>query len=440
MPHSRAAATQAVLAVWQHQRSLNEALPEALRQVSAADHAFVKALVYQTLRYFYGLLAQSQSALSKPLKQKDQDIQCLLMVGLCQQHYFDTPAHAAVHATVEATRIIGKPWARGLINAILRKSQRTPLPLPPTEVVQWQHPQWLITELRNAYPEHWQAILAANQIPGPMTLRVDGVDREHWVAQHPLGHPTTHSPWGVTLQVAQPVTAIAGFLEGQVSVQDEAAQMATWALDPQPYERILDACAAPGGKTGHLWAYTRGHCNLWALDASANRMQRVLATLERIQAQSVITRVVAAEAIAQWWDGQPFDRILIDAPCSGTGVIRRHPDIKLLRTPADIAPLVARQRLLLESLWPVLKPGGTLLYTTCSVLPAENTLQIEHFLQAHADAQIEACPWPATNHGQGATIGEQWLPQPGGADGFYYAKLVKQTVVMPPAITEEVAL
>jgi len=430
MPHSRAAAARAVLAVWQQHRSLNEVLPEVLKPVAEIDQGFVRALVYQSLRHFEPLLAQTQAALSKPLKHKDLDIQCLLMVGLCQQQYFDTPPHAAVHATVEATRILGKPWARGLINAILRGAQRTPLPLPNTPEVQWAHPQWLIDRCQAAYPDHWEALLAANLTPGPMTLRIDGLDRDAWLAAHPLGQPTLQSPWGVTLDQALPVQMIAGFAEGQVSVQDEAAQMATWALDPQPHERVLDACAAPGGKTGHIWAYTAGQVDLWALDASANRMQRVIETLERLQAHTVNTRVVAAEDTAQWWDGQTFDRILIDAPCSGTGVIRRHPDITLLRTPDDIPPLVARQRGLLDSLWAVLKPGGTLLYTTCSVLPAENSEQIAAFLAAHADAELQSCPWPANNHRQFTTIGEQWLPQNGGADGFYYARLCKRSDVV----------
>lgn len=430
MPHSRAAAARAVLAVWQHHRSLNEVLPEALNSVDKLDQGFVRALVYQTLRHFEPLLAQTQSALSKPLKHKDLDIQSLLMVGLCQQHYFDTPPHAAVHATVEATRILGKPWARGLINAVLRGAQRTPFALPNTPDVAWAHPQWLIDQCQAAYPDHWEALLAANLTPGPMTIRIDGMDRDVWLREHPLGQATTHSPWGVTLDQAFPVHVIAGFAEGQVSVQDEAAQMATWALDPQPHDRVLDACAAPGGKTGHIWAYTEGQVDLWALDASANRMQRVHETLERLQAQTVQTRVVAAEDIAQWWDGKGFDRILIDAPCSGTGVIRRHPDIKLLRTADDIPPLVARQRTLLEALWRVLIPGGTLLYTTCSVLPAENSEQIAAFLDTHGDAELQNCPWPAINHRQVTKIGEQWLPQNGGADGFYYAKLYKRSDVV----------
>jgi 16S rRNA (cytosine967-C5)-methyltransferase len=419
-----------VLAVWQQHRSLNEVLPEVLKPINELDQGFVRALVYQTLRHFEPLLAQTEAALSKPLKRKDLDIQCLLMVGLCQQHYFDTPPLAAVHATVEATRILGKPWARGLINAILRRAQRTPLPLPDTAAVQWAHPQWLIDQFQAAYPDAWQELLQANLAPGPMTLRIDGMDRDEWLAEHPTGQATTLSPWGVTLEQPTAVQMITGFAEGQVSVQDEAAQMATWALDPQPNERVLDACAAPGGKTGHLWAYTAGRIDLWALDASTSRMQRVHETLERLQAHSVKTRVVAAEDTEQWWDNQAFDRILIDAPCSGTGVIRRHPDIKLLRTPEDIPPLLARQRTLLEALWRILKPGGTLLYTTCSVLPAENSEQIAAFLQAHTDAELHSCPWPTINHGQSAIIGEQWLPQNGGADGFYYAKLCKRSDVV----------
>ncbi len=435
MPHTRLAAARCVLQVWQDSQSLADVLPPALDRVDERERGFVQALVYQTVRHFQELDALTRSALKKPLKRKDLDVHCLVMVGLCQQRYLATPDHATVNATVEATRLLKKPWARGLVNAILRKSMRGELTAPDDDSVRWNHPDWLIQALRAAWPEHWHAILRANQIPGPMTIRVDRADggRDGWLTRLEeaglAGRATAVSPAGVTLTEACAVHRLPGFDSGDVSVQDEAAQMASFWLDPQPGDRVLDACAAPGGKTGHLLALMSGQGEVTALDASARRLTRVEDNLQRLGHQATL-RCAPAQQTDLWWDGHPFDRILLDVPCSGTGVIRRHPDIKLLRRPADIDKLLVHQAEILQAAWKTLKPGGVLLYATCSVLPAENSRQIEQFLARTPDAGLEPLPMQglAPTHGLPGPYGEQWLPQPEGADGFYFARLRKQAV------------
>lgn len=433
MPAARVAACRCVRLVWQEQQSLAECLPAALDQVPARDRGFVQALVYQTIRHFQELDALARSALNKPLKRKDGDIHSLILVGLCQLRYMDTPDHALVNATVEATQVLNKPWARGLVNALLRKAIRGQLAAPNSEEARWNHPAWLLKQFRAAWPDHWQRLVEANQTPGPMTLRLNlqQQTRADWLttleAAGLAGQPTRISPYGVTLAEAGPVDTIPGFSDGQVSVQDEAAQMAVHWLEPQPGERILDACAAPGGKTGHILELTGGSAEVTALDISGRRLARVEENLQRLGLQATLKKA-AAEQPDQWWDGRPFDRILLDVPCSGTGVIRRHPDIKLIRRPDDVATLVALQSRLLDAAWTVLKPGGTLLYATCSVLPEENSTQIEQFLARTPGADIEPLPYPdgvTETHGLPGPLGEQWLPQKDGADGFYYCRLRK---------------
>lgn len=437
MAGTRAAACRCVLQVWQDKQSLAECLPTALQKVEPRDRGFLQALVYQTIRHFQELDALTRQALSKPLKKKDLDIHCLIMVGLCQQRFMATPDHAAVDSTVEATRLLKKHWAKGLVNAILRKSMRGELTLPDQDTVRWNHPRWLIEALRKAWPEHWQAILEANQQPGPMTLRLDpgAGPREAWLTRLEAaglsGQPTAISPCGVKLTDACDVHTLPGFDEGLVSVQDEAAQMAAYWLAPQAGERILDACAAPGGKTGHILELMgpagQEQGEVVALDANARRLTLVEDNLQRLQRRARLVHA-AAEDTAAWWDGQPFDRILLDVPCSGTGVIRRHPDIKLLRQAQDISALVDLQARILDATWQTLKPGGVLLYATCSVLPEENRDQIARFLDDTPDAEVAGLSLEglAATHGLPDPFGEQWLPRIGGADGFYYARLRKR--------------
>lgn len=429
MPRVRLAAAQCVRAVWKEQQSLGDLLPRALENVPARDRGLLQAMTYQTVRHFWELEALANSALQKPLRNKDSDIFCLLLVGLCQIRLLDIPDHAAVDATVDATKLVKKPWARGLLNAVLRKAARGHLSAHYDDRARYNHPQWLLDRFASAWPDHWQALCDANQVQGPMTLRLNLATQDRTayldrLAEADLsGRLTACSPYGVTLDHATDVTRIPGFTEGQVSVQDEAAQMASHWLAPQPGDRVLDACAAPGGKTGHLLELMGGAGELWALDNNGRRLSRVEENLDRLGLSAYLTRA-SAQQTDDWWTGKPFDRILLDVPCSGTGVIRRHPDIKLVRQPEQVADLVVVQQQMLAALWATLKPGGKLLYATCSVLPEENEQQIEQFLAHTTDATL--CPLPDT-HGLQRPFGQQWLPQKDGADGFYYALLQKQS-------------
>jgi 16S rRNA (cytosine967-C5)-methyltransferase len=227
---------------------------------------------------------------------------------------------------------------------------------------------------------------------------------------------------GIVLENACDVKQLPGFADGVVSVQDSAAQLAVVLLDLQPNQRVLDACAAPGGKTCHVLETEPELAHVLALDRDAVRLGRIRENLERLGLTAQLREGDASDP-RQWWDGTPYDRILLDAPCSATGVIRRHPDIKLLRKAADIAPLARRQQTLMARLWPLLAPGGMLVYATCSVLKQENELNVEHFLATHGDARERpiAAPW-----GHAGVCGRQILPGEAGMDGFFYACLVKE--------------
>lgn len=432
MPRVRVAAAQCVQGVWQNRQSLSELLPAALATVPDRDKGLLQAMVYQTIRHFWSLQADANSALKKPMRNKDSDVFCLLLVGLCQIKWLNVPDHAAVDATVSATKILKKVWAGGVLNAVLRRATRGELTPTLNDPARWDHPQWLINETKTAWPDHWQNILTGNQVQGPMTLRVNTRRQSRaaysaTLTEAGIAHTLTAiSPYGVTLAEATDVQRLPGFNDGLVSVQDEAAQMAAHWLDPQPGDHILDACAAPGGKTGHILELVQGEGSVTALDNNARRLERVTENLERLgYAANLVT--APAEATDQYWDGKPYDRILLDVPCSGTGVIRRHPDIKLLRRPEDITQLVALQAHILKAVWTLLKPGGTLLYATCSVLPAENEHQVKRFLEHQDDASLMplAPPADAPEHGLQRPFGQQWLPQEHCADGFFFARLQK---------------
>lgn len=427
---ARATAAQLIDAVVNGGQSLNAVLPAALPALAAQDRALTQELCFGVLRFYPRLEHIAAGLLHKALKHKDSDVQQLILVGLYQLNYLNTPAHAAVAETVAAARALGKDWAANLVNALLRSFQRAPdryLAAADADLAaRWSHPRWWITELQSAWPDHWTDIAAANNQHPPMTLRVNiqrvSRDDYHAALQDAglIARSHVHAPSALTLAQAVDVARLPGFAAGQVSVQDAAAQLAAGLLDLAPGQRVLDACAAPGGKSAHLLESVP-QLRLLALDSAAARLTRLHDTLRRLQLQAEV-QVGDAGAPQTWWDGEPFDRILLDAPCSGSGVIRRHPDIKMLRQSSDIASLAQGQRRLLDALWPLLAPGGILLYATCSVLPTENRQNIAAFLAAHADAadqRIEA----AWGHAQ--TPGRQILPGETDMDGFYYARLVK---------------
>ncbi|MDX5410175.1 MAG: 16S rRNA (cytosine(967)-C(5))-methyltransferase RsmB [Thauera sp.] len=438
---ARSLAARAVQQVLQDGRSLSQALPPLLSQAAPADRALTQELAYGVLRWRHRLEALLQPLLARGLKPKDQDIASLLLVGLYQLTYTAIPAHAAVHATVEAVRTTGKRWAVPLANAVLRAFQRRRAELEAcadsAPASRHAHPEWFIEAVRADWPDDWARVLEANNARPPFALRVN--IRKRSVADYRAALAAAgmqHAPLPFTdqgLVLARPVgvEALPGFAAGEISVQDAAAQLAAQLLDAAPGMRVLDACAAPGGKTAHILERTPGLSELVALDIDAARARRIEENLQRL---GLVARVVTGDAArtADWWDGVGFDRILLDAPCSATGVIRRHPDIKSLRRAADIAALAETQAQLLDAVWPLLAPGGMLLYATCSVLRRENEQQIGGFLERHADAQerVLDVPWGrAARHGRQILPGDSGAQGPegdGGMDGFYYAMLTRR--------------
>ncbi len=427
----RLAAARALAAVLAGKASLGSSLPPLLEKVDPRDRALAQDLAFGSARWQPRLALLMDTLLQKPFKAADRDVEALLLIGLYQLLHTRIPAHAAIGETVACVDKLKKPSLKGLLNAVLRNAQRDGAELLQSlerdPVLHTAHPRWLQKQLKACWPEHWQAICAANNAHPPLTLRVNRRlgSRDDYLqqlqAQGIAARATPFSRDGISLAEACDVTALPGFAEGRVSVQDEAAQLAADLLELAPGQRVLDACCAPGGKTCHLLEAEPALAEVVAVDLEEKRMARVLENLARLGLQA---RLIAADAraTAQWWDGQPFQRILLDAPCSATGVIRRHPDIKLTRQAEDIPALAQLQGELLDALWPTLAVGGVLLYATCSTLPTENTEVIAAFLARTPGARELAI---AGDFGIAQPHGRQLLAQEGGHDGFYYAKLIK---------------
>ncbi|QJQ18420.1 16S rRNA (cytosine(967)-C(5))-methyltransferase RsmB [Pseudomonas sp. SK] len=427
----RLAAARALAAVLSGKASLNSSLPAQLDKVDERDRGLTQDLAFGTARWQPRLELLAAQLLQKPFKAADADVQALLLVGLYQLFYTRIPEHAAIGETVGCADKLKKPWAKGLLNAVLRRAQREGEALlagmERDPVVRTAHPRWLQKSLKAFWPEQWEAICAANNAHPPMILRVN---RRHHsrdaylalLAEAGVGASACqYSRDGIVLAEACDVRGLPGFAEGWVSVQDEAAQLSADLLELAPGQRVLDACCAPGGKTCHLLEAEAGLAQVVAIDLEAKRLSRVRENLDRLQLDAQLIACDARDT-ASWWDGKPFQRILLDAPCSATGVIRRHPDIKLTRQADDIPALAALQGELLDALWPTLEVGGMLLYATCSSLPTENTEVIDAFLARTPGARELDL---ATAAGLRQPHGRQLLAQEGGHDGFYYAKLIK---------------
>lgn len=431
----RLAAARALAAVLNGKASLNSSLPRELEKVEARDRGLTQDLAFGTARWQPRLDALAERLLQKPFKAADADVHGLLLVGLYQLLYTRIPAHAAIGETVGCADKLKKPWAKALLNAVLRRAQRESeailAELERDPVVRMAHPRWLQKSLKAFWPEQWEAICAANNAHPPMILRVN---RRHQPRDAYLGllaeqgvaaQACVYSRDGIVLAEACDVRGLPGFSEGWISVQDEAAQLAAELLDLAPGQRVLDACCAPGGKTCHILEAEPALATVVAVDLEEKRLVRVRENLQRLGLQAQLIAADGRDTQA-WWDGQPFQRILLDAPCSATGVIRRHPDIKLTRQPDDIPALAVLQGQLLDALWPTLEVGGVLLYATCSTLPTENTEVIEAFLARTPGARELDL---ATSAGIKQAHGRQLLAQEGGHDGFYYAKLIKIAAV-----------
>jgi 16S rRNA (cytosine967-C5)-methyltransferase len=425
---ARASAARVIAEVIQKKHSLNGVLTVALTSLPDNDRSLCQQLCYGVIRWQPQLEAISQSLLTKSLRAKDADIAALLLCGIYQLRNMRVPSHAAISETVNACKTLGKPWATGLLNASLRNYQRQheeiEIEILQQESAQYAHPDWLIQRFKQDWPEQWPAILEANNLQPPMMLRVNKQhgSRQDYLASLAQANIDASAiefcSEGVLLGTPCDVFQLPGFADGDASVQDGAAQLVAQLLDLKPNLRILDACAAPGGKTCHiLEQFPDNH--MVALDIDPRRLLQIKQNTDRLKLNA---ELIASDAVDvdNWWDGQLFDRILIDAPCSGTGVIRRHPDIKLLRRPDDITTLAEQQQQLLNKLWPLLKPDGVLIYTTCSALKQENEEQVASFLQHHPEAQENTIsPSPAERR----SFGYQRLPGDNMLDGFYYASL-----------------
>ncbi len=428
----RAAAAEAVQSVGQHGRSLDAALGAAEAEVAEPDRALLRNLAYGTLRRHFRIAEWRDELVTRPLRRRDRIVESLVDVGLFQLTETRIPDHAVVSATVEATRLLGRKGHAGLVNAVLRRFVRDGIAdrEPTGREARHDHPGWLIERLERDWGDAVAtAILTANNDRAPMWLRVNTsrgsvaayLER---LADAGIGFSLLPGlPEAVKLDDPVPVAVLPGFADGDVSVQDGAAQLAARWLLADGGARVLDACAAPGGKTAHLIEIG---ASVDAVDIDAERLEAVRENLDRLGLDARLHRADAA-AEPDWWDGEPYDRILLDAPCSASGVIRRHPDIKLLRRDADIPRLAGLQSNLLTRLWKLLAPGGRLLYVTCSVFRAENRAVVERFLEVTPDAMPD--PLLPNNNIRALMRSEgpgfQILPGTSGLDGFFFAPLVK---------------
>jgi 16S rRNA (cytosine967-C5)-methyltransferase len=439
-----------VLTQVQYGQSLAQCLPAAEEKIEFDDIPFLRELCYGSCRWYFRLNALAKMLLEKPFQDHDEDLHQLLIVGLYQLDVQKKAAHAAIFETVEAAISLDKPYCKGVINACLRRYEREQVELIKSlgdnPVTLHSHPKWLVKALKKSWPENYLDIMAANNQHPPFCIRVNQLhySREEYLAL--LGQAGIaasagkHAQHSIYLEHAMNVFELPGFEEGWCSVQDEAAQLAAELLDPQAGDIILDACAAPGGKTCHVLE-SAADLYVTAIDLEEKRLVRVTENLERLQLKA---KTIACDAndIDSWWDGILFDRILLDAPCAAIGVIRRHPDIKLLRRKEDIEQLADVQLSLLKSVWSTLKPGGRLVYATCSIMPMENAAVIDTFIQAQSDAHDDIQVYNLHDRSWGieSGYGRQLFPQlviksdafesddktEQGHDGFYYAVLEKK--------------
>ena len=429
-PNIRVAAVKALLPVVNQQESLSGSLPNQLELVPEQDRGLLQELCFGTLRWLTRLEGIRAQLVTKPFKSKDRDIDLLLLLGLYQLIYTRIPAHAAINETVSGAEDLKKGWAKGVLNGCLRRFQREETELTEqlqrSDAARLAHPNWFLQQLKQDWPEQWSAAVDANNQHPPMILRVNHSQssRDNYLQRLQdkgiEAFACDFASDGIRLEKATDVTRLPGFDQGMVSVQDEAAQLAADLLQLAPNQRVLDACAAPGGKTAHMLE-REPSLSVVAVDSEANRLKRVEENFQRLQLSAEL-HCSDITQLDNWWDGKLFDRILLDAPCSATGVIRRHPDIKWLRRKTDIPALAELQQSMLQLLWKTLKPGGIMVYATCSVLAIENARNIQQFLTL-SDARLIG-PVEA-NFGMNTGFCQQLLPQPQGHDGFFYAVLQK---------------
>jgi 16S rRNA (cytosine967-C5)-methyltransferase len=431
MNDTRALAAQALADIALRGVSLRDAMEQRAPKLrDPRDRALLTALLSDGARWWLRFDAALDRLLDKPLRHKEPQIHALLVLGLVQLEVLQLQDYAAVAASVEAARALNRPRLAGLVNAVLRRWQRERVgllaELDKQPSTRYAMPAWLVQAIARDWPDQADAVLADSDREPPLMLRANRrrTVRATLIEQlQGAGYGAEAHPWlsdGIVLPHSSDVTRMPGFSQGEFAVQDGAAQIAADLLHIRDGQRVLDACAAPGGKACHL--LERAELALTAVEFDGKRAARIRQNLERLGLQAQLCVGDAAEPAA-WWDGRPYERILIDAPCSATGVLRRRPDVRLHRRASDIAPLLAQQQRLLAALWPLLAPGGRLLYVTCSLLRAENEGVVQTFLAAHADAREAPLHLPV---GQAAAVGWQILPGDGDLDGMYYAVLERR--------------
>jgi len=399
-----------------------QALSDTLFPAESSESPFAKSLAYGSIRFYHHLNDVITPRIKKPLEKKNLDIHSLIVLGAYQLLYTDISSHAAINETVEIAEKIGKTWAKGFVNAILRGIDRDQKSI--LKITHHSHPSWLVKKIKKNYPLDYKEIFFENNKKAPMSIRVHpsidlGTFKDKLKKQNIFSETSNIALQALILDDAVKVSSLPDFEKGSCYVQDVSAQLAAQLVSPKEGELILDACCAPGGKTTHI-AELCPDANIVALDNDEIRLLRVKENIDRLKTSNV--QIILGDATSQdWWDQKQFDKILIDAPCSGTGVIRRHPDIKLLRKPKDVSQITKIQALILDNLWHLLKPGGELIYATCSILPDENERQIISFIERFEDATNEQI---SLSWGSGS-IGKQQLPKK-IYDGFYYAKLTKK--------------
>ncbi len=428
---TRALAAKGLAEVALRGTSLREVMQrDAPKLADPRDRALLMALLSEGARWWLRFDAAIDGLLEKPLRHKDPAVHALLVLGLVQLEILELQDYAAVAATVEAVRALKRPQLAGLVNAVLRRWQREResllAKLDDKPQTRHAHPTWLATALQRDWPEQADAVMRADNREPPLMLRVNRQRSERDALIERLqaaGHVAAAHPWladALVLPHSTDITRLPGFEDGHFAVQDGAAQVAADLADLRNGLRVLDACAAPGGKACHL--LERADIDLTALEFEPTRAERIRQNLMRLRLNAKIV-IGDAGAPKAWWKGQPFDRILIDAPCSATGVLRRRPDVRLHRRESDVATMQVQQRRILAALWPLLAPGGRLVYITCSMLRAENEAIVGELLAAQPDAQAVAFTLPV---GQAAAVGWQILPGDGDLDGMYYAVLQKR--------------
>lgn len=406
-------------------RNLDQVLRKIWSQqgaaLTASERGAIQDISFGSLRWYGELKAILAKLVTRPVQ--DADVTALLIVALFQLRHTKAADHAVVDHAVQTVAALGKSQFKGLVNAVLRNFLRQREALIAT--VQQHHearlsyPAWWIAKIQSQYPAQWNEILTAGNQHPPMTLRINQrkTSVEHYLRRLSESDIEASSLGHAALTLTQPVSMVRlpGFSDGLVSVQDYSAQYAARLLDLASSLRVLDACAAPGGKTGHI--LETADVELTAIDKDEERMKQVDANLNRLGLNAAL-KTADARKLSDWWDGKPFDRILCDAPCTASGVVKRHPDIKWLRRESDVARFAQQQAQLLAVLWPTLTPGGKLLYATCSIFAEENHRQIADFCRNHPDAMLRPIP-------EGDDHGLQLLPS-ARSDGFFYALLQKR--------------